>query len=188
MRTFIVAMIFLLLTTSLAMAGSFGLDFNNNSAEGRLSLPLNEDDYGTTLFNASYLYNSDKRTNLLTTAVGFYGEPGNIPGLTLGAGFIGYFGNTHKTYDNLNVGLEGEAEYMPAALKGVGFGARLGFAPKVFSFMDSEGLFEWSARVFYAVTPKIHLYVNYQRITGDYKSANNVTLDSDARFGIRAFF
>lgn len=188
MRTLILAILLLLLTTGIAMAGAFGLDFNNNSAEGRLSLPLNEDDYGTTLFNARYLYNSDKNTNLGSVAVAFYGEPGNLPGLTLGAGFVGYLGKTHKAYENLNVGLEGEAEYMPAALRGVGFGAKLGFAPKVFSFMDSEGLFEWSARVFYAVTPKIHVYVNYQQTEGDYKSKNNVTLDSDARFGIRAFF
>lgn len=188
MRTLITALIFMLLATSYAVAGDFGLDFNNDSAEGRLSFPLNEDDYGTTKINARYLYNSDFKTNLFSTSVGFYGEPGNLPGLTLGAGFIGYIGKTERTYENLNVGLEGEAEYMPAALRGVGFGAKLGFAPKVFSFMDSEGLLEWSARVFYAVTPKVHVYLNYQRTEGDYKTANNVTLDNDLRFGIRAFF
>ena len=188
MRTIILAIVLLLLTTSLAMAGTFGLDFNDNSAEGRLSMPLNEDDYGTTMINGRYLYNGDEQTNLGSVAIAFYGEPGNIPGLTLGAGFVGYIGKTHRAYENLNVALGGEAEYMPEALRGVGFGAKLAIAPKVFSFVDSEGLIEWSARIFYAVTPKVHLYLNYQRIEGDYKSVNNVTLDSDLRFGIRAFF
>ena len=188
MRTLILAVLILLSTTSIALAGSAGLDFNNDSAEGRLSLPLSEDDYGTTLFNARFLYNSEERTNLGSVAVAFYGEPGNLPGLTLGAGFIGYFGRTQKMYDTLNVGLEGEAEYMPAALRGFGFGAQFAFAPKVFSFMDSDGLMEMSGRVFYAVTPKVHLYLNYQYIVGDFKNAKDVKLDRDLRFGIRAFF
>lgn len=188
MRSLILAIFILFVTTTVAMAGAVGLDFNNDSAEARLSLPISQDEYGKVLFNGRYLYNSDEKTNLGSGAVAFYGEPGNIPGLTLGAGFIGYFGRTHKDYDNLNVGLVGEAEYMPAALSGFGVGARFAFAPKVFSFIDSEGLIEMSGRVFYAVTPKVHVYLNYQWIEGDYKNARNLKLDSDLRFGIRAFF
>ena len=188
MLSMILAVLFLLLTTSFAMAGAVGLDFNNDSAEARLSLPITTDEYGKTLSNSRYLYNGDYRTNLFSTAIAFYGEPGNIPGLTLGAGFVGYVGKTHKLYDTLNVGLEGEAEYMPPALRGFGLGARFAFAPKVFSFMDSTGLIEGSARVFYAVTPKVHVYINFQRIVGDFETAKDVKLDSDIRFGIRAFF
>lgn len=188
MRTVILAVLILLATTSMAMAGAAGLDFNNDSAEVRVSLPISEDEYGTVQFNGRFLYNGDEKTNLGSAALAFYGEPGNIPGLTIGAGFIGYIGKTHRTFDTLNVGLEGEAEYMPASLQGFGVGTKLAFAPKVFSFMDSEGLFEWSGRVFYAVTPKIHLYLNYQRITGDFETADNLKFDRDFRFGIRAFF
>ena len=47
------------------------------------------------------------------------------------------------------------------------------FAPKVFSFIDSDGLIEGSGRIFYAVTPKVHIYVNYQRVVGDYKNVKD---------------
>jgi hypothetical protein len=190
MRTLILAALFSLLTTGVAMAeaGAVGLDFNNDSAEGRLSLVLTEDNYGKVLFNGRYLYNDDEDTNLGSTALSFYGDPGNIPGLTVGAGFIGYFGKSHKVYDTINVGLLGELEYMPAELAGVGFGAKLGYAPKVFSFRDSDGLLEYSGQVFYTVTPKIHVYINYQGIEGNAEVGSNIKIDRDLRFGLRAFF
>ena len=186
-RTLILSVLFMLLTAGVAMAGSIGLDFNNDSAEGRVSFTLNEDEFGKVLFNGRYLYNSDEDTNLGSTAINFYGEPGNIPGMTFGAGFIGYFGKSHKS-DTLNVGLNGELEYMPAQLAGVGFGAKVGFAPKVFSFTDSEGLLEYSGQVFYAVTPKIHVYVNYQGIDGETDMNKDIKIDRDLRFGLRGFF
>ena len=186
-RTLILSVLLVLLTTSVAMAGSLGLDFNNDSAEGSVSFTMNEDEYGKVLFNGRYLYNSAEDTNLGSTAINFYGKPGNIPGLTIGAGFIGYVGKSHKS-DTLNVGLKGEAEYMPAQLAGVGFGAKVAFAPKVFSFMDSEGLLEYSGQVFYAVTPKIHVYVVYQGIDGETDMNNDIKIDRDLRFGLRGFF
>jgi hypothetical protein len=188
-RTVILTILFMFLTTGVAMAGngSIGLDFNNDSAEGRVSFSLTEDEYGKVLFNGRYLYNSDEDTNLGSAAICFYGEPGNIPGLTIGAGFIGYVGKSHKN-DTLNIGLKGEIEYMPAQLAGIGFGAKVGYAPKVFSFRDSDGLIEYSSQVFYAVTPKIHVYLNYQHIDGDTDTNQSIKIDRDLRFGLRGFF
>ena len=187
-RTLILSILFMLLTSGVSMAGSIGLDFNDDSAEGSVSFTLTEDEYGKVLFNGRYLYNSDEDTNLGSVDLSFYGEPGNIPGLTFGAGFIGYVGKSQKVYDTLNIGLKGEVEYMPAQLAGVGFGAKVAYAPKVFSFMDSDGLLEYSGQVFYAVTPKIHVYIDYQRIEGETDTNSDIKIDRDLRFGLRGFF
>jgi hypothetical protein len=190
MRTLFLVSVILLFTSTLALAeaGSVGLDFNNDSAQGYVSLSLVEDDYGKVHFNGRYLYNSDEDTNLGSGGLVFYGKPGNVPGLTVGAGFIGYYGKSQKVYDTLNVGLTGEVEYMPAELAGVGFGAKLAYSPKVFSFRDSDGLFEYSSQAFYAVTPKIHVFIQYQGIEGNRDVGSDIKLDRDLRVGLRGYF
>ncbi|MBE0502165.1 MAG: hypothetical protein IBX47_12080 [Desulfuromonadales bacterium] len=190
MRTLILIVLFTILTTgfALAEAGSVSLDFNDESAEGRVALSLSEDEYGKIFFNGRYLYNSDERTNLGSGALSFYGQPGNVPGLTVGAGFIGYIGKSNRVYETLNVGLIGEVEYVPAELAGVGFGATVAYAPKVFSFMDSDGLLECSSQAFYAITPKIHVYLKYQYIEGLSETAKDIQIDQALRFGLRAYF
>ena len=70
-RTLILYVLFMLLTTGVAMAGSIGLDFNNDSAEGRVSFTLNEDEFGKVLFNGRYLYNSDEDTNITPFFLGY---------------------------------------------------------------------------------------------------------------------
>lgn len=188
MRSFLLTLMLLLLSFSLASAASVRLDFNNDSAEAAIAAPLADDDLGQVILGGRFLYNDHERTHLGFLHLDFVGEPGNVPGLNLGAGFFVSYGDTHKYYDTMNIGLGVQAKYAPAELKGLGLGAHLNVAPKVFSFRDSDGFYDVGGKVYYAITPKVQIYVGYQHIRGKFDNGPKQTFDRDLRLGIEAYF
>jgi opacity protein-like surface antigen len=188
MRTLVLVLMLILLTFSMANAASVRLDFNNDSAEGAFAAPLADDDLGKVILGGRFLYNDDEDTRLGTINLDFVGEPGNVPGLLIGAGFFVDYGKTHKSFDTMNIGLGVQAQYAPVEMQGVGLGAHFALAPKVFSFRDSEGLYEAGAKVFYTITPKVQIYLGYQYIRGKFDNGPKQTFDRDLRLGIEAFF
>lgn len=172
-----------------ANATSMALDFNDDSAEVRLDVPLSGDSYGRAILGGRFLYNEDEDTEMGGIELKFVGDPGAVPGLEVGAGFIGYFGESHTAYDFSNVGVALMADYAPATLQGLGLSGRLVYSPDIFSWQDSDGLFEYNLRVSYAITPKVKVYVGYQSIEGEIDGFNrDVDIDEDARVGLHVSF
>lgn len=185
----IVLFILLVLVPFSAQATMMALDFNDDSAEVRLDLLLSGDGYGKAVVGGRYLYNDDEDTKMGGVELKFLGDPGALPGLEVGAGFIGYFGESHDNFDFSNVGVGLMADYSPATLQGLGFSTRLVYAPSIFSWQDSDGLFEYNARVSYAITPMVKVYVGYQKIEAEVDDSNrDVDIDKDVRFGLQVNF
>ena len=189
MKNILLLVLCLILVPFSANATSLGLDFNNDSAEVRLDFVLSGDDYGTAILGGRYLYNDDEQSETLGVEMKFVGDPGAVPGLEVGAGFIGYIGTTDYNYDFNNVGIALLADYAPGSLQGLGFSGRLVYAPSIFSWQDSDGLFEYNLRVNYAITPKVKVYGGYQKIESEVDGVNaDVDIDDDFRIGLQVKF
>lgn len=189
MKKLLLFLLCLTLIPLAAQATSLALDFNNDSAEVRLDLPISNDDYGKAIFGGRFLYNDDEDTEMVSVELKFMGDPGAVPGLQVGAGFFGYIGESHVNYDFNNLGVGLMAEYSPATLQGLGFSTRLVYSPDIFSWQDSDGLIEFNVRVNYAITPKVKVYVGYQKIEGEIDGFNqDVDIDDDARVGLLVHF
>ncbi len=172
-----------------AGAASLGLQFNDYSAQGELSLGVARDDYGASAFNLRYLYNDDEETQLGSVGFDFMGTPGNVPGLDLGVGahVIGGEANAEDLeYVNLGVGVK--LSYGPPSLGGFALAGRLVYAPKIFSWRDSERLVETGVRLSYALTPKIRALVDYQNVQVDFDERGERTIDDAFRVGFQAHF
>lgn len=176
-------------SSTIAAADSIDIGFNDESFQVVYERPLVRDNYGTALANIRFLYNGDESTTLGSLGADFIGEPGNVPGLELGVGTKFYAGSADHSTDfiNLAVGLRGN--YAPPQLWGLGLGARLYYAPKVFSFRDSERLLESEIRLSYAILPKVKVYVSYQNIRmKEERSNDNWTIDDAIRVGFTGTF
>jgi len=189
LRHLTLTLMLLLLIVSTAGAASLRLEFNDESAEAGFSAPLADDNLGKVVLGGRFIYNEDENTTRLgTLSLDFTGETGNVPGLTFGAGFFGSYGKTHQIFNTLNVGLGAMARYAPAELQGLGFSGHVALAPKIFSFKDSEGIYEWNAKVFYSLTPKVQIYGGYQFMRGRFENGSKLYFDRDFRAGLEAFF
>ena len=189
MKRIILFMMCLMLVPFAAQATTLALDFNDDSAEVRFDMRLTGDDYGRSIFGGRYLYNDDEESKMIGVELKFVGDPGAVPGLEVGAGFIGYIGESYDVYDFSNVGVGLMADYSPGTLQGLGFSGRLVYSPDIFSWQDSDGLFEYNLRVNYAITPKVKVYVGYQSIESEVDGTGiDVDIDEDARVGLQVSF
>ncbi len=188
MRKSLAALAVILLIAGTAHATSLDLAFDNDSAQVAVIQPLVADELGSSQFGARFLYNDDEETKLFSAAFEFVGEPGNVPGLKVGVGVQGYGGSTDRDQDMLAAAVGGLIRYVPPALGGVSFGARLYVAPKIFSGLDSDGMLETAVRAGYNVTPKIEVYLGYQNIRSDFGRYGTWTIDDALRLGFAASF
>jgi hypothetical protein len=186
----LVLILVLLLVPAVTMAQSPSLDigFNDNSAQLQFNYPLLEDDYGTSLVNARALYNSDEDTTLGSLGFDFTGEPGNVPGLNLGAGAQLYGGDTHSGQDFIVLGVGTRMGYAPPFLGGFGIDGKIFYGPNIFSFLDAERLLETGLRISYAITPKVKVHLGYQNIRTDFEDYGTWTIDEGLRLGFEARF
>lgn len=183
-----------ILTLSLTLAAAEGraqvLDFgfNDYSAQIRYDYPVSEDDYGRALLSGRLLYNDDEETTLGSLGINFAGEPGNVPGLELGVGAHGYGGRTDHGQDLAALGISGSVRYAPPTLEGFGMTVRGAYAPRIFTFADSERLVEGALRLSYAATPKIRLHLEYQNVRAKFEDRGTWTIDEGVRIGFEARF
>ncbi len=188
MLRFMLVLMSVLLATNV-YAASVDIGFNDNSFQLVYETPISDDEYGTSLLNGRFLYNGDEDTKLGSVGFDFVGEPGNISGLKVGAGVKGYAGRTDHDVDFANLGLGLRIDYTLGQLRGLGFSGRLNYAPKVFSFIDSDRLFETEARITYAVMPKVKLYIGYQNVRLDVDGrSGSMTVDDSIRIGFVGTF
>ena len=167
MKRYLLVMLCLLFLPMTANAGTAALEFNDESAE----------------------INDDEETEMASVEFKVVGDPGSVPGLEVGAGFVGYVGESHDVYDFNNVGIALMADYAPPTLQGLGFSVRASYAPDIFSWQDSDGLFEFNTRVYYALTPKVKVYAGYQSIEGEIDGFNqDVDIDKETRVGLMLVF
>jgi hypothetical protein len=171
-----------------AQTPSVDIGFNDNSAQLQFNYPLFEDDYGTSLVNARVLYNSDEDTTLGSLGFDFTGEPGNVPGLNLGAGTQLYGGVTHSSQDFIVLGVGTRVGYAPPFLGGLGIDGKIFYGPKIFSFLDAERMLETGIRLSYAITPKVKVHLGYQNIRTDFEDHGTWTIDEGLRLGFEARF
>ena len=171
-----------------AAAASMDLSFNDDSAQLQFSYPLVEDDYGATRLNGRVLYNDPEDTGLVSGGCEFWGSPGNVPGLQLGIGGQLIGGRTDDSQDFINLGVSGQASYAPPVFGGWGMTAKLTYAPKIFSFLDSDHLVESGLRLHYAMTPRVKLFVEYQAIQNKFEDEGTWTIDEGVRVGFNAHF
>ena len=189
MKRYLLVMLCLLFLPMTANAGTAALEFNDESAEMRLDVPLSEDSYGKVMVGGRLLFNDDEETEMASVEFKVVGDPGSVPGLEVGAGFVGYVGESHDVYDFNNVGIALMADYAPPTLQGLGFSVRASYAPDIFSWQDSDGLFEFNTRVYYALTPKVKVYAGYQSIEGEIDGlSRGVDLDKETRVGLMLVF
>lgn len=188
MKKSLLAGLALILAAAPVSAQLLDFDFNDESAQIRYEHPVSEDDYGRTLFSGRLLYNDGEETTLGSLGLDFTGSPGNVPGLEVGVGAHGYGGRTDDSQDLAALGVVGRARYAPPSLGGFGVGVRVGYAPRIFSFADSERLVETAVRLSYAVTPKIRLHLQYQNVGAKFEDRGTWTIDEGVRIGFEARF
>ncbi len=176
-------------SATLVAADSIDIGFSDESFQLVYEHPVAQDSYGTTLVNGRFLYNGDQETTLGSLGLDFVGKPGNLPGLDVGIGAKFYAGSTDPSTDFLNLAIGLRGDYILPRLQGLGIAGRLYYAPKVFSFRDSERLLESEVRLTYAVLPKVKLYVGYQNIRLEDENFNNKrTIDDTLRIGFVGSF
>jgi hypothetical protein len=186
---FLLVCVFVISTATVAAADTVDIGFSDESFQFVYEKGLAQDEYGTALFNGRFLYNDDKDTRLGSLGLDFVGRPGNIAGLGLGAGAKIYVGKADPDIDFMNLGIGLLGDYVFPQLQGLGISARLNYAPKVFSFRDSERLLESEVRLTYAVLPKVRLYLGYQHIRLDVEDrSGHSTIDDSFRIGFVGAF
>lgn len=173
-----------------ASAAAVDIDLNDFSVQGHFVQAITQDNYGTSQLDVRALYNDHKETTLASAGVDFLGKPGNVPGLDVGVGgmaLVGQAGDSPFEQDLLVVAIGARANFVPPALMGVGFAARLAYGPKILCFADAERLLEVSGRVNYAITPKVKLFAEYQNIHLNVDGGSG-DIDDGVRVGFEARF
>jgi len=184
----LVLSLLILLVAGTAQATTFDLAFNNESAQVELGQPIIVDELGASEVGARFLYNDAEETRLGSLGLLFTGEPGNVPGLKLGIGAQGYLGSTDRDQDLLAAAVGGTVRYAPPALGGVAMLGKLYFAPRIFSGLDCEQLWETEVRAGYNLTPRVQVHLGYQAIRSEFDSYDTWTIDDAIRLGFQASF
>lgn len=132
---------------------------------------FNEDN--DSMFTAGFLVRNDTLDSPLVISIGtriYYADAGNAPGAT------------NVKVAALTIG--GEIIYIPANLKGFGFGAHVFIAPEIVTFMDADGFMEYGARIEYEITKQSSIYLGYAKTRIDLQTGGSVSLQGDVFVGI----
>jgi hypothetical protein len=192
MKKFLAAAVFIVLPAVQAQASTFELSLNDDSVQARLSGILVQDQNGSSALTARALYNDQKRATLGSAGVEFTGVLHQMPGFTIGFGAeVGGGKLKHRQQPNQNLFAlvpGAKLNFQSPGLPGLGFQARISYAPRILSFADLERMFETGLRASYAITPGIELFTEYQYIRGKFEDLGNRTIDEALRLGFMARF
>ena len=183
-RVFWSAVLFLTLLAGPCWGADFSLVLNNDSAQGALNIDLDKNEYGSSFVGFRLLYNDDKETLLGSVSGGVTGEPGNIPGVKVGAQLLANLGSSRNDRNLLTVGLGLLASYQPPQFQGLGVYTRAQYAPELLCFLDSEGMVELAVGLSYMVTPKATVSLEYQNTEVDFKDVGDQDIDNSLRVGV----
>ncbi|MFA5515505.1 MAG: hypothetical protein WDA20_04385 [Desulfuromonadales bacterium] len=186
-RLICLTLLFSLLTLQ-AEADTLGLSLNDDSVQLDYRHLLVEDDFGRSVAHGRFLYNDDEDTRLGSVGFDFVGEPGNLPGLEVGIGVQVYGGVTDASQDILALGIGGRSEYFPPTLGGFGAMAKIIYAPRILSFLDTERMLEAGFGVAYSMTPRVRLTLEYQEVRAKFDDHGTWLIDDGVRAGFQARF
>lgn len=177
----------LLAATSAAAAGWFEISLNGDAFDLGGGAHLGDDPDGRLALGGRFLYNEDHDTKLGCFLGAFASEPPSVEGFEFAVGGEALVGKGEDR-DVAALALGVEATWAPPRLKGLFFGARLFYAPGVFSWGDSDGVTDWSARVGFRVTKKIDVFAQYQRVEADLDTRGDTELDGGVLVGFGGRF
>ncbi len=172
---------------SVACATGLDFSFNDEAAQVVVSQTTVEDANGRVEMALRGLYADPEDTLIGSFGVNVLGKVAPVPGLEIGAGVKGYFGDADKD-DILAGGLGFVAEFEPEALHGVGFAAEYYYCPRVFSGLDTDRLTEFEAKVSYEIAPRAGVFGSYSEIRADIEDKGYLTVDDGFRIGLELEF
>jgi len=181
------AVIVLVATTGLARAGWFELALDNDAVMVSGGTHHGSDPQGRFAIGGRGLYNNEHDTKLGAFVARLDAEPGGVSGLSFGIGTDVMLG-TSEDGDIGAVAIGVESAYAPPSWRGAFVGARLAYAPGIFSWSDTDGLLEWSVRGGYRITPKIDVFAEYRRLRADFSGVGRRDLDDGAKVGFSGRF
>lgn len=177
--------------TTLAVDASVELNVNDSDLEARLDVLINPGGAPLTV-GGGFLYSDDDDFWLSNVNFAIKDEVG-APGLNLGLGFKGVFGDTDTVADDfttLALAFQFLAEYdfrESGANLPISITASLAWAPKVLSFSDTEDYFEFYTAVYIHINYWASILLGYRDIEIEYD--NDVEGEYDAfYFGARLTF
>lgn len=189
MKNLFCLLFFFCLLSVRAEADTLGLNLNDYSAQLDYQTILLEDSLGKSAIYGRLLYNDDQETRLGSAAFELIGEPGNVPGLEVGAGLQLYGGDTEPDQDFIALGVGARSEYYPPMLAGFGASAKVFYAPEILSFIDAERLIEAGTGIGFSFTPRVRIVVEYQVLRVGFEDQRNTwTIDETVRGGFQARF
>ena len=177
----------LLLAAGAAQAGGFAsVAFNDDVADlwGGFQLGKNKDE-GGFLLGARYLYSDEDNVDasLPAAVAGFSGQPKANPAIHFLLGVQWFLGEAANE-DAQAFAVGGSGRWAPEQWKGIFVGARLFYAPDVFTMGDTDGLTEWAAQGGYQINEKIRAFLEYTKITVDVDNVGDVDVDDTAKVGL----
>lgn len=186
-RRLLAAVVGVVLSAGLAQAGTFGLSFNDNSAQLDFSQKVYRDAWGYSKLVVRGLYNDRKETELASAGLEVLGPLGKS-GLELGAGIRGYYADSDSD-DVFGAGLGGLIRFVPPAVKKLGLSGSVYYCPKVFTGLDGERLWETEIAAAYEFVPKAAVFVSYTVIKADFDPRGDErTMDDSLRGGLSLSF
>lgn len=184
-REIVVLAAVLIAMPSVAFATGLDLSFNDQAVQAVVSQYIHVDYNGLAEANLRALYSKPDDTfigsvggNVLGTSL--------FPGLDLGAGIKGYFGNADAG-DVLAAGLGVMASYSPEVLPKVAFTMGFFYCPGVLSGEDTNRLYEFETKAKYKIIPRAAAFISYSEIRADFDDGYH-TLDDGFRIGMEFEF
>lgn len=186
-RHLVPAVVGVVLSAGLAQAGTFGLSFNDNSAQLGYNQKVYQDDWGYTELMVRGLYNDRKETELVSVGLEVLG-PIDGTGLELGGGVRGYYADSDGD-DIIGAGLGGVVRFVTPGLEQLKFSGNIYYCPKVFTGMDGERLWETEIAASFEFVPRASVFITYSVMKADFDPRGDErTMDDSLRGGLALSF
>jgi hypothetical protein len=163
------------------------LAFNDNAFDFWGGFHLGKDEESQILLGGRYLYESDKDAKVPAALLLFSSRPAGSDEIDFSLGAQVVFGEAQNV-DAEGVSVGGMGSWTPDGWKGAYVGGRLFWAPSVFCFGSTDGLFEWGIEGGYKFNPRMGLFVEYSDFEADDEIAGSFTVDDGWKIGFRATF
>jgi len=181
----------LVTSSTLLFANTAQININNDTLEVEANLYLNDSYHLNTnsncYFVTSYLhtdaYKSTPSQSLTTIGIKFINPYTDDNGFSVGIGM----NSVYATYDNKSFLATPLSLYGPYELNEmVFFDAKVGYAPRVLSYMDAQDYQDGYIKANYKVLDDGYIYVGLRDIKTTYKITSNI--DKEIKYDDSVFF
>lgn len=166
---------------------SLDVSLSNDTARLELERSLKGSPLGRGLVRGAVFF-TDGDEQLLSLGLHVRGEAGSrSPGLFAGLGLDGHLGSL-RGKGVAALSLAGALDYFPPPVPRLHLGLRVGYAPKILSFIKADGLLEGTARVGYELLQDAFVYLEYRRLEVGLERAPDRVPDDGGHVGLRFGF